>query len=197
MRKLIMLFAMLILGTSAFGATIDEILVSFGELKTYRADFRQVTEIESFGKDEYAGRIYIINKYRALWDYNYPYKQFYLFTADGVDYYDSETRQLVRQKNVAGNQNAITSLMLDSSNIRQNFYVTLSEDNTLTLVPMSDIGVRYINVETDGKVILKVISEDPTGNKTEVNFSNIQLDLELDKNIFSPKIPEGTEIFEY
>ncbi|MCD8492247.1 MAG: outer-membrane lipoprotein carrier protein LolA [Geovibrio sp.] len=196
-KKIIMLLTVLCISTGAFGATIDEILGSFSNLQSYRADFRQITEIENFGKDEYVGRIYVINKYRALWDYSYPYRQYYLFTSDRVDYYDSEIRQLVRQKNAEGNQNAITRLMLDIGNIRKNFHVTLGGNNVLNLVPLSDIGVRYIKVETDGSRITKVISEDPTGNKTEVTFTNIQLNADIDKKVFEPTVPPGTEVFEY
>ena len=197
MKKIAMLVTALLISINAFAVTVEEVLASFSTLKSYKADFKQVTEIENFGKDEYIGTIYIINKYRALWDYSYPYKQFYLFKPDGVDYYDSEMRQLVRQKNAAGNQNAITQLMLDMSNIQKDFYVTINGENILTLVPRSDMGVRFIHVEFEGKTLKKVISQDPTGNKTEVTFSNIIIDSELDKKLLEPSVPAGTEIFNY
>jgi outer membrane lipoprotein carrier protein len=197
MKKIVIMLSVFFISISAYSATIDEILTSFSNLESYKANFQQVTEIEPFGKDEYVGVIYVVNKYKALWDYSYPYRQFYLFSQDGVDFYDSEMKQLVRQKNSEGNQNAITRLMLDTGNIRKNFHVTMPEPGVLALVPTTDIGVRLIKIETDGTRINKVISQDPAGNKTEVTFTSIELNTKIDTKVFDPKIPAGTEVFEY
>lgn len=197
MKKIFIMITILFITAGAYAATVDEILASFSKLESYKANFKQVTEIETFGKDEYIGVIYVVNRYKALWDYSYPYRQYYLFSEGGVDYYDSEMKQLIRQKNTEGNQNAITRLMLDTGNIRQNFHVTMEQEGVLTLVPVTDIGVRIINIETDGTRINKVTSIDPTGNKTEVTFSSIELNAKIDEKVFEPRIPAGTEIFEY
>jgi outer membrane lipoprotein carrier protein len=197
MKKTFALFIFMLMSISAFAASADQILASFSALQSYRADFKQVTEIEGFGADEYSGKIYVVNKYKALWDYDFPYRQFYLFTNDKVDYYDSETKQLMRQKNIEGNQNAITRLMLDIGNIKENFQVQQINDYTLNLIPLSDIGVQFVTFEVDGNRISKVTSKDPAGNGTEVTFSNVQVNVPIEEKVFEPAVPEGTEVFEY
>jgi outer membrane lipoprotein carrier protein len=194
MKKTFALFIFMLMSISAFAASADQILASFSALQSY---FKQVTEIEGFGADEYSGKIYVVNKYKALWDYDFPYRQFYLFTNDKVDYYDSETKQLMRQKNIEGNQNAITRLMLDIGNIKENFQVQQINDYTLNLIPLSDIGVQFVTFEVDGNRISKVTSKDPAGNGTEVTFSNVQVNVPIEEKVFEPAVPEGTEVFEY
>ncbi|WP_022850537.1 LolA family protein [Limisalsivibrio acetivorans] len=197
MKRFLILIMLIVPAFTVYGATIDEVLTSFKSLETYSADFTQTTEIEGFGSDEYSGSFFIRNGEKALWDYDYPYKQFYLFTKDGVDYYDGDLKQLVRQRSMEGNQNAITMLMIDIGNIRKSFDVEMTGEKSMRLNPKQDIGVKYIDVLFEGNEVLGIVSEDNAGNKTSVSFKNIKTNKPLPEGVFTPEIPEGTEIFEY
>ena len=80
MKKLFVIYILVFAFTvSGFAGSADEVLNSLKQVKSYTADFIQATEIEGFGEDIYSGKLVIKSGERAFWDYDKPYRQFYLF----------------------------------------------------------------------------------------------------------------------
>lgn len=124
-----------------------------------------------------------------------PYRQFYLFDADTMKYYDSDTKRLVVQE-LDPAQNVFMRLMLNPADIRDDFAVELKGDR-LILSPNEDFGLREITFTVKNSRVTGIITKDQNGNNTVINLKNIEIDKEIAPSVFEPEIPEDTEIFRY
>jgi outer membrane lipoprotein carrier protein len=168
-------------------------------IETISASFIQSTSIKNFSKEIYKGEFYLISGQKALWNYTSPYKQYYLFDSNGVEYYDSSTNQVIRQKkNSSKEANLILSVLFNFKEIEKNFDVVVNGKTQIQLKPKHDIGLKYIMILVDSKNNIKGIhSEDLEGNVTEIEFSNVEINKEINKEIFNLKLPSDAQIFNY
>lgn len=195
-RKISVIYIMIMMtAVSVYAGDAASVISQLEKIRTYTADFVQLTEIEGFGEDEYSGRLYIRSGEKALWDYDMPYRQFYLFDADTMKYYDSDTKQLVVQE-LDPAQNVFMRLMLNPADIRDDFAVELKGDR-LILSPNEDFGLREITFTVKNSRVTGIITKDQNGNNTVINLKNIEIDKEIAPSVFEPEIPEDTEIFRY
>jgi outer membrane lipoprotein carrier protein len=180
---------------AAYARTAEEVISALSTVKSYTADFVQSTEIEGFGEDVYSGKIFITMGKQAMWDYSKPYRQFYLFDTDTMEYYDSDTKQLIVQRLEPSN-NVFMRLMLNPSDIGKDFDVSF-ENGLLTLIPRGDIGLSTIVFTVEADTVKGISTKDQNGNNTDVKFDNIKKDIEISPDVFKPRIPEDTEVFKY
>lgn len=195
MKKLILIFAVMLTSVYVYAATAQSIISGLEKIKTYSADFVQTTEIEGFGEDTYTGKLYIVSGSKALWDYKKPYWQYYLFSTEQMQYFDSGTKQLVKQK-LDPSTNVFMRLMLKPSDISKDFDVTLKGDK-LQLKPKGDLGLSEIVFTVKNGRITGISTLDQNGNNTKVELKDIQVDKPIDKSVFTPEIPKDTEVFNY
>ncbi|ADD69091.1 outer membrane lipoprotein carrier protein LolA [Denitrovibrio acetiphilus DSM 12809] len=196
MKKLILTYMVLMLTFFvAHSRTAEEVVAALSTVQSYTADFVQSTEIEGFGEDVYSGKIFINISKQAMWDYSKPYRQFYLFDKDSMNYYDSETKQLIVQK-LDPSANVFMRLMLNPADIRKDFDVSF-ENGRLTLSPIGDIGLSTIVFTVENDTVKGISTKDQNGNNTSVEFKNIKKDIAIPSSVFKPVIPEETEVFRY
>ncbi|PLX66739.1 MAG: hypothetical protein C0603_11090 [Denitrovibrio sp.] len=195
-KKLIIYVTLSILLTAnAYAVSAKDIIKQLDTIKSYTANFTQFTEIEGFGEDEYSGKMYINSGEKAYWNYEKPYRQFYLFDTNTMKYYDSDTRQLVVQT-LTPATNVFMRLMLNPADIENDFDVKL-KGNELILTPRNDLGVETISFIVVDGLVKGIRTKDQNGNNTRIEMSNVVSGEKLRDDIFDPEIPEGTEIFEY
>jgi len=179
-------------------ADINDELKKLEPIKTLKADFVQETNIEGFGKDFYKGKIYLISSEKVLWDYSEPYNQYYIFTVDTMEYYDSTTNQLIRQSSQNNSSNAIIFfLLMDVSSVNNLFDVVNIDANTFRLNPKSDLGLKFVDISFGKKFVREISSQDNVGNLTKVTFSNIKFNITIPESTFKKDIPKDAEIFSY
>lgn len=211
MKKLIVFFLVLLLACSAgFAAKKKHKVVKkapsppsiterLKKIETFTADFTQVTSIKNFSKDTYKGKVYMEAGKAALWDYSSPYKQYYLFNENGMEFYDSSTNQLVKQNKESSQEaNVILSILFNLKNIEKNFIVSLNGKDKIQLKPKVEIGLKYLIISLNKQnQITNIYSEDKDGNVTDITFSNIKINTALKKDIFNVKAPEDAQVFQY
>lgn len=177
--------------------TKEQIISRLASYKTATADFEQITEIKDFGEDFYSGKIYLISKERVLWDYTKPYAQYYIFTPTSMEYYDSSTEQLLKQTVTgSGGRNIVFQLLVDISTATSSFNIIQEENNTLRLIPMTDIGLKYLILKLNNQFLSEIHSIDDEGNTTKVFLKNVKLNAPIDQKLFDKEVPLTTEIFE-
>lgn len=183
---------------SAFANDFDTIIKKFDGINTVEADFNQVTEIKGFGKDSYSGKVYLENGKRILWDYNKPYEQYYLFTKNSMEYYDSLTEQLIKQDaSGSGGNNIVFKLLVDISAIKDAFDIIHISGGRFKMIPRTDVGLEFIEITFSQEYIEKIYSLDNNGNYTTIYFNDVKINSDIPQEKFSPQIPLGTEIFNY
>lgn len=186
-----------ILSTVLF-AQDEKLIDSLKRIDTLKAEFKQTTTIVGVGEDNYSGILYLKKGDKILWDYNSPHKQFYLFTKDDLSYYDSITKQLVRQKaENLGVENIVFRLLMEPLEIKNTFFIIIMDKDIFKLYPKENMGLQYMEITLEDDLIKKIVSRDEQGNTTEITLYNISMNKPLDKNIFNVNVPEGTEVFTY
>lgn len=194
----ILLIVVFLLPNLLFAASLDELISRFENIDTMHARFIQKTEIKGFGEDVYKGEIYLINNEKVLWDYNKPYEQYYLFTTDTMEYYDSSTDQLIRQKvTSSGGNNIVFQLLVDISKVKDSFVIEKISEDKFRLTPKTDMGLKYLIMSFGEKYLKKIYSVDKKGNHTEITFENISLNVDIPTGVFDKEVPIDTEIFNY
>ncbi|KAA0258510.1 outer membrane lipoprotein carrier protein LolA [Deferribacter autotrophicus] len=176
--------------------SIESVLESYSNIKTFQADFVQKTTIQGFGDDYYEGKVYLIRGEKLMWDYKKPYRQYYLFEKDKMEYYDSSAKQLIRQK-ISLEDNVVLQIIMDISTIGKNFKIISLDKDRVRLIPKSFINLKYIDLLLGDKFIKKIISEDGAGNITEIIFKNSKINELIEDKVFKPIVPLDTEIFNY
>ncbi len=194
MKKLfILFFIMLSVNCFAAGAKKTTLLENLSSIKTFSAEFKQVNTLKDFGDDEYTGKVYIKMKEKALWDYEEPYSSWYLITEKNVDYYDEINNQLVKMDANNMKEHILLQVLMDFQKIKSTFNVT-EKNSMLIMKPKTNTGIIYINILFNKNVIEKLQSKDNNGNTTEIIFSKVSIDKNLNDKIFNKKIPKDTNI---
>ena len=198
MKKFILIILFLSLSSTLLFAQDEKLINSLKKINTLKAQFTQVTSIAGVGEDTYEGSLYLLKGEKILWDYYKPHRQFYLFTKDELSYYDSMTKQLVKQKaENLGVENIVFSLLIEPSGIKNTFFVVVMNNEQYKLYPKENIGLQYIEITLEKDNIKRIVSRDEQGNNTEITLNNLSINKSFDKSVFDVKVPEGTEVFTY
>ncbi len=196
MKKTLIILSVLLISSLAYAENAAEVLSGLNKVQSYTADFIQKTEIEGFGSDTYSGRLYIKSRSRAFWDYQKPYRQFYIFDQTGMQFYDSEAKQLIRQQ-LDPSTNAYMRLMMNPADIKKDFTATFnSTTGKLILAPAAkNTGIDSMVFTIKNGQITGINTKDQNGNNTSIMFTNIKIDPQIPDSVFNPVIPKDTQIF--
>ncbi|MGA1847382.1 LolA family protein [Deferribacter abyssi] len=176
--------------------SVESILKNYSNIRTFEAKFVQKTTIKGFGEDYYEGTVYLKKGEKLMWDYKKPYRQYYLFEKDKMEYYDSSVKQLIRQK-ISLEDNVVLQIIMDFSTIGENFQIISLDKKRVRLIPKSNINLKYIDLKLGNKFVKKIVSEDNAGNVTEIIFTDIKINELIEERVFKPIVPLDTEVFTY
>lgn len=196
MKKYFIIMIFLLFSISAYAETVQDVIAALNKINSYSADFIQKTEIEGFGADTYSGKLYIKSRKQAMWDYTKPYRQFYLFDQKTMQFYDSENKQLIKQK-LDPSTNAFMRLMMNPGEMRSDFNVSYnSTAGRLGVIPLNKkSGINAIYFTIKNGQITGLTTKDQNGNNTSIMFTNIKIDPDIPDSVFTPAIPKGTQVF--
>ncbi len=186
--------------TSQAAADKDPVAAYFSGLKTFQANFEQ-TVVDSNGEQvqHSEGKVWIQKPGRFRWDYRTPYRQ--LIVADGSRLwtYDEDLQQAT-VKPVDDALSSTPAMLLSG-------FRPLSE--VMTWKPMgSDDGKRWFSLsprqsdsvvekvrlafDRDQLAIIEV--NDSFGNQTQILFTGIVRNREIDPGLFELQLPADTDI---
>ena len=115
-----------------------------------------------------------------------------------MEYYDSSTDQLIRQKVASSSGNNIVfQLLVDISKVKDSFVIEKMSEDKFRLTPKSDMGLKYLTMTFGEKYLKKIYSVDKKGNHTKITFEDIRLNVNIPAGVFNKEVPLGTEIFNY
>lgn len=200
MKKIYFMLAFLLAASFSFAAE-SPILKELGKVKTLSGDFVQTNYYKEPGSnktvsDSYSGKVFVVMKDKALFEYTSPYAAWYLFGKGIVETYDSITNQLVKVKDAAAD-NIFLKVLTDFSAIGDSFAVKEEKDGALMLEPKKDLGIKYFEVViAPDKKISSMKTEDVLGNITEMKFKNMKIDEKIPGKVFDKKVPANAAVIE-
>ena len=166
------------------------------------ADFKQVSfnQAGQAGQSSF-GRFYLSRPGKFRWDYNKPFAQEIVSNSDKVWFYDADLEQ-VTVKQLDDSLGSTPALLLTGQvDIDEKFVLEEQgndeEMNWIKLSPKNEeSGFKYILIGLNQGQLGGMELSDNFGQLTRIYFSNINLNPNLNPNIFSFKAPKGVDVFE-
>lgn len=159
-------------------------------LRTHEGEVLQQTE----------GKFYLNRPGKFRWNYKTPYEQVIVSDGERIWIYDVDLEQVTVQKQSAGLPSSPMALLQDSSKLHQSFKVSpLDEHDGVYRLRLEskngDSDFTEIVVGVDAKGLRFMQLHDQFEQVTDIVFSEITTNVNLAKEIFEFKAPEGVDVF--
>lgn len=204
MKQLFTLLATLSLFSSAFAAepvTARQQLDAFAEgLVSLQASFRQVV-VSTDGRmqDSSEGQVWLSRPDRFRWAYGGDFPELVVADGDYIWIYDEALEQVtVKEQSTVGISSPL-ALLTDPGKLDEKFEVReVGETDHLQLLELRarDMETEFerLLAGLNNNVLELLIMEDAFGLRTEISFSEIQRNPELDPQLFSFEPPAGSDV---
>lgn len=187
-------------------ATVDAIQKHYDATKTFKAGFTQKAYIKMMDQvQETRGEVYIKKPGKMKWVYNAPDPQILISNNKTLWLYLPEEKQVnkVPVENVYSN-NTPALFLAGKGRLTDSFTVfqVIREEDKIVMVmtpKREDMGLEKLVLSAD-KNNYQIIGStvyDKLGNKTDISFNKIEINLELPEDMFQFKTPEGVEVMDF
>ena len=211
LRKILVLFIILILPVSLFAKSsdqqaLDAIQSQYEKILTFEADFTQRSYVKMMNQtQDVKGRVQIKKPGKMRWVYGAPDTQILISNEKTLWLYvpDEEQATKVPVESIYSS-NTPALFLAGRGKLAHTFDVesVSQEDKNIlvSLVPKSaEQGLARLVLQADKKnyQITGSTVYDKLGNKTEIRFNRIQVNHEISEEQFQLKTPPGVEILDY
>lgn len=201
---------LLIFGNPALGDEKEDILDAvqkqYEKTITFKANFIQNSYLKIMDQTEVAkGEVVIKKPGKMKWNYKAPDPQILISNQNGVWLYLPDEKQVTKMQ--MGNiysTNTPTLFLLGDGKLSEAFNVgqVLTNEDKITLIlipkdPGMNIEKLFLFVEPENYQITGSSVHDHLGNKTEILFNDIELNMVIANSLFDFKIPEGVELIDF
>jgi len=197
---LCLMFSGLYCASMQAGEGHDRLQLFFDHLTGLKADFTQtVIDANSVTVQDATGTLQLLRPGRFRWDYHTPYEQ--LIVADGtrVSIYDPDLEQVTVKlmDETIGNMPAL--LLSNEQPLEDSFIITelglKDKKEWLELIPrVSDTSFEKIRLAFDENTLQSMELLDSFGQTTQLVFSHVQRNPEIDPDIFHFVPPPDVDV---
>jgi outer membrane lipoprotein carrier protein len=178
---------------------IEKIQKAYKDIKSLSGKFTQVSYIKDLDRvDNYKGRFFIKRPMKLKWEYEGKNPQEIYINNGEIIIYQKKEKQVI--KGIFNKENygqAPVVLLNGFGNITDEFNVT-GKDNRLVLKPKKPLGsishIELILTDEDFPILSFVIYDNHS-NKTTISLKDIEVNEDLDDNIFKPVFPKDVSVF--
>ncbi|MFQ5450249.1 MAG: outer membrane lipoprotein chaperone LolA [Nitrospinaceae bacterium] len=185
---------------------LDAIQKRYEEVKTFKAKFVQKSFVKMMNQSQEArGSVQIKKPGKMKWVYKAPDPQTLVSDQKILWLYAPEDRQVTKipVKSIYSS-NTPALFLAGKGKLTESFNVaTVSVEDKITrvvLIPkQKDNNVDRLVLIADNKnyQIIGSTVYDKLGNKTEIRFTEIQVNLNIPDSVFQFHVPEGVELLDY
>ena len=187
-------------------ASVDAVQKSYDATRTFKARFTQKAYIKMMDQvQETKGEVYIKKPGKMKWTYNAPDPQILISNSKTLWLYLPQEKQVnkVPVENVYSNNTPALFLagkgkLMESFNVFQ--VLRDGREITLVMVPKrEDMNLEKLVLHADQKnyQIIGSTVYDKLGNKTDITFSQIEINPDLPEEMFQFITPEGVEVMDF
>ncbi|WP_046080076.1 outer membrane lipoprotein chaperone LolA [Halomonas sp. HG01] len=169
-------------------------------LDTYVADFdQQILDGSGQRLQEASGRMWLSRPGRFRWEVNAPYEQVVVSDGDEVTLYDPDLQQATVQP-LDDRVTHTPALLLSGSadQLTDSYEVSSSQQGaaeTFELVPKSpDTLFEELKLTFYGERLGFLQMTDSTGQRTAIEFDDVEQNVSVEDSRFDMELPEGTDV---
>jgi outer membrane lipoprotein carrier protein len=186
---------------SEMSSVVDRIQDTFSGIKDIQGTFSQTSYIKDLEETQkYAGTFFIKKPSQAQWEYEKPRDEKIVINDTQTFIYKKAENQVIKtQISKEAYSQAPITLLSRFENIRNDFDISMPEENALQLVPKSQIGfIHTLVLETvpEGFPVKMFTILDTYGNIIMIELNSVKLNTGLKDDFFNFKIPEGAEVYD-
>lgn len=174
------------------------LLAKLSAIKTYRADFKQVTR-DSKGVivQRGNGKFYLRRPGMFRWDSMQPTHQIIIARPPALWVYDVDLAQVTRQKLTPENDIAAELLIGNAKAALQKFIVTSSGATySLKTKPSSNLGVNNVRLTFSGNKLIAMRIQNSYQQISNFTFRNIQYNGKVSIALFSTRWPKDVDVID-
>ncbi|GED21741.1 outer membrane lipoprotein chaperone LolA [Halomonas halmophila] len=172
------------------------------QVTTYTADFDQKI-LDSGGQrlQEASGQMWLARPGRFRWEVDAPYQQIVVSDGEEMTLYDPDLEQATVQP-LDERVTHTPALLLSGSadELTESYEVTRSQQGTaetFTLIPNNpDTLFESLKMTFYSETLGRLQMTDSTGQRTAIEFDNVEQNVEIADSRFSLELPEGTDVIE-
>ena len=181
--------------------TVGMIQKKFEGIKDIKGVFSQTSYISDLEEtQEFSGTFFLIKPSHMMWEYKKPRDEKVVINETETWIYKRSQNQVIKTTFSKEAYSQVPIAILQSfENIRNDFNITLLEENALQLMPKRKIGfIKKLLLETgtDGFPIKNFTIFDTYGNVIMIELKDIKTNSGLDASTFIFKVPQGAEVFD-
>lgn len=181
----------------------------YANVQSMEANFVQITRSPSMGtEEEQRGRILLKRPRQMRWDFTRPDRR--LFVTDGQQMWihSPEDNQVIHYRDVSGAaaSGGIDSLLSEMDKLDESFNVQLVEDPnasglghfSLALTPKEEAPFKSLLLEVHKRklTLKRILVVDSFDNETELRFSNVKVNGNVDDSQFKFDVPDDAELIQ-
>lgn len=181
--------------------TVDRIQNTFAGINDITGSFSQTSYIKDMEETQkYSGTFFIKKPSQLMWEYAKPRDEKITIKNNDTWIYKKSQNQVVKTKFSKEAYSQVPIALLTSfENIKNDFNITIAEENSLQLVPKKKIGaITSLAIETapKGFPVKMITVNDTYGNIIKIKLTNVNTNQSLEDNIFDFIIPPGAEVYD-
>ena len=180
----------------------------YDTLLDFQADFQQKTFSQTLKTtSEARGKIYFKKPHLMKWEYEFPEIQSYIIDQDSFWWYVPEDAQVVKKKAESVLHDATPlSFLAGMGDLQKSFIITLPKEEKaddarkilyVNLTPRQEsINIKRMQLKLAVKTfqIMGMVVVDPYGNTNDIDFIHIEINRDLQNEIFYFAPPQGVDI---
>lgn len=200
-RGITLLFCLLLSSQgSAQGAARSQLDAFTADLQTFEAGFQQtVVDAEGQVQDSSSGRVWLQRPDRFRWEYGGDFPEIVVADGNRIWIHDVMLEQVTVKDQVMEAAGSPLLLLTEPERLDEQFEVREigdSDEGDLLELRAGDAEANFERILlafAEGQLTL-MIMEDAFGLRTEIRFSDTQLNRQLDESLFRFEPPEGTDV---
>ena len=180
----------------------------YDNLLDLQADFQQKTFSQTLKTtSEARGKIYFKKPHLMKWEYEFPEIQIYIIDQENFWWYVPEDAQVVKKKAENILQDATPlSFLAGMGDLQKSFIITLPNEIKaderghilyVNLIPRKEsANIKEMQLKLAAKTfqVVGMVVVDPYGNTNDIDFIHIEINRDLQNEIFNFVPPQGVDI---
>jgi len=179
---------------------VEDIEKRYGDIKDISGTFYQKSFLKDLDRvEDYAGRFFIKKPSKMRWDYSGKRDEQVIINGESIWIYKKSERQLLRGIFKKGRYSHLPLALLQGiGDIKRDFYIRTTGDNTLELTPKTEMGViKKIELLIGNKFPVREFTiTDNYENKVTIRIDNVVINTDISESLFTFKPPPQTEVID-
>jgi outer membrane lipoprotein carrier protein len=200
MKKIILTIFLMVATHSVQAAGLERMKEYFQNIQSAQANFHQVvTDKQGQKTQDVTGSMRLQKPNKFRWDYNKPYLQEIVGDGDKIWLFDPELNQVTMRSFVKAASSSPAALLAGGKDIERSFIIKDASRKgdlewVMAIPKLKETGFERLFLGFNGDELIEMELHDSFGNRTVIEFSDVQRNPKLPADSFKFVPPHGADV---